>query len=208
MQEPFRAAPAFLYERQVLFMICYAGEWHGHKIQVETKFTAGRVLFDGLIAAESEAGLRLGSSFDFVVPGFDSLHCYILLDGSVSLTIPACYCIIGVPLDTAYNKKTKIYTANYNSHTIEAISRMHSVLLIDGEEVDREPNGLRFSGICAGAPDENGKRIMAVFDGVNSLALLVKCRIFADAENIPMSRFAKNGDIRTAADENCFFFSG
>lgn len=103
-----------------------------------------------------------------------------------------CSCIIGKPLETEYDKKTKTYTAEYNGHTVEAVNKSKSYLVVDGQEVDREPEGLKTFGIRGSQPDANGKRFMSVHDGVTN-GLKVKCSVYAEAENVRLIPCKKQG---------------
>ena len=63
---------------------------------------------------------------------------------------------------------------------------------MDGQEVDREPEGLHSFGIRGSQPDADGKRFMSVHDGVTN-GLKVKCSVYAEAENVRMIPCKKQG---------------
>lgn len=164
----------------------YAAKWNDHIIVIVNESDREKLIVDNEILVQTKSGLRFGSALTAPMPGTDGLFIYAMLDGRT------CSCIIGRPLDTEYDKKTKTYTAEYNGHTIEAVNKLKSALIVDGVEVDRQEDSLSSFGIRGSQPDENGKRFMSIHDGITN-GLKVKCSIYADAENIRVVLCKKQG---------------
>ncbi len=164
----------------------YAAKWNDHIIVIENQTDSEKLVVDNEILVQTKSGLRFGSALTAPMPGTDGLYIYAMLASG------SCSCIIGRPLETDYDKKTKTYTAEYNGHTIEAVNKTTSYLVVDGKEVDRQDNPFSSFGIRGSQPDENGKRFMSVHDGVTN-GLKVKCSVYADAENIRVIPCKKQG---------------
>ena len=175
-------------------MKLFKGDWKGHEISVENSTSTEKVYLDGKLVAESKPGIRMSSEFLFDRPETDE-KCFVVISGAGgSFTAGVCYCIIGTPLETEYDSKTKTYSAEFGGHKVEAVNKMTSVLLVDGEEVDREPKGLHFIGLRGSKADENGKRFLALFNGSAGAGLKVKCDVFGGAEIVRMRLYDKKGD--------------
>ena len=167
--------------------VYYVGKWNDHVIIVENQTEREKLIVDNEVLVQTKSGLRFGSALTAPMPGTDDLYIYVMIGGEAG-----CSCIIGKPLETEYDKKTKCFTAEYNGHTIEAFNKSKSYLVVDGQEVDREPEGLHSFGIRGSQPDADGKRFMSVHDGVTN-GLRVKCSVYAEAENVRMTLCKKQG---------------
>lgn len=177
----------------------FIGEWNGHKIEVENALKE-TLTIDGKVMDETKLGIRFGVLLKSEMPGTDGLVCYVLIDGAFMLKN---YCIIGKKLETTYDKELKTFNAKYNGKTITAINNRKGILRIDGEEVDRDKDGLHFSCLSEGPVDENGKRIIALFDGISKFRLEADCTIFADAEVLVLKQYEKKKDgTLIPVDEN------
>ena len=174
----------------------FSAEWNGHKIVVENKMKE-TLFIDGKPVAASKPGVRMGIALDAEIEGENGLHCFVLLDMTADLLHASGSCIIGKLAETEYNKETKAHTAVVDGKKIEVINKSQSVLLVDGEEVDREPNGLHFSNIHSTKPDADGKRLFAILDGVSEFRLKPKCSVYSDAVAVEMYKAQKdeNGNI-------------
>lgn len=180
----------------------YAAKWNDHIIVIVNDTDREKLIVDNEILVQTKSGLRFGSALTAPMPGTDGLYIYAMLDGRT------CSCIIGRPLETDYDKKTKTYSAEFNGHTVEAVNKIKSILLVDGVEVDREPDGLHSFGIRGSQADENGKRFMSIHDGLTN-GLKVKCSIYADAENIRVVPCKKQGgELIPTTQSDSDFFSG
>ncbi len=157
--------------------VYYVGKWTERE----------KLIVDNEVLVQTKSGLRFGSALTAPMPGTDDLYIYVMIEGGTG-----CSCLIGKPLETEYDKKTKCFTAEYNGHTIEAFNKSKSYLVVDGQEVDREPEGLHSFGIRGSQPDADGKRFMSVHDGVTN-GLRVKCSVYAEAENVRMIPCKKQG---------------
>lgn len=120
------------------------------------------------------------------MPGTDNLHVFVMVK------MDGCSCIVGKPLETEYDKKTKTYTAEYGGHVIEAVNKAKAVLLVDGQEVDRQEHLLDSFVILGSKPDENGKRYMAIHDGITN-GIKILCTVYGDAENVRLFPCKKQG---------------
>ncbi len=167
--------------------VYYVGKWNDHVIIVENQTEREKLIVDNEVLVQTKSGLRFGSALTAPMPGTDDLYIYVMIEGGTG-----CSCLIGKPLETEYDKKTKCFTAEYNGHTIEAFNKSKSYLVVDGQEVDREPEGLHSFGIRGSQPDADGKRFMSVHDGVTN-GLKVKCSVYAEAENVRMIPCKKQG---------------
>ncbi len=160
----------------------YAGKWNDHSIV----FALGKkqtLLFDGNVIAEGKP-LSTGLTGDDPTEAGSIIR--TLYDGR------NCFCIAAKPLETSYDKKTKTYSSEYYGHKIEGNSqKMNYSLFVNGEEKDKKEAviGGGFS-ILGSEEDENGKRIMAVFE---PSGLSYTCRFYAEAENVRMVPCQKQG---------------
>ena len=155
-------------------------------IVVENQSDREKLSVDNEVLVQTKSGIRFGSALTAPMPGTDGLYIYAMVQGS------GCACIVGKPLETEYDKKTKTFTAEYNGHTVEAVNQTKSYLVVDGQEVDREPEGFHSFGIRGSQPDAEGKRFMSVHDGVTN-GLKVKCSVYAEAENVRLIPCKKQG---------------
>lgn len=166
--------------------VYYVGKWNDHVIVVENQSEREKLIVDNEVLVQTKSGIRFGSALTAPMPGTDDLYIYAMVAGF------GCSCIVGKPLETEYDKKTKTYTAEYGGHVIEAINKSKAVLLVDGQEVDRQEH-LHDSFLILGSKaDENGKRYMAVHDGVTN-GLKVKCSVYGEAENVRLIPCKKQG---------------
>lgn len=166
----------------------FIGEWNGHKIEVENGLKE-TLKIDGKVVDETKIGIRFGMLLKAEMPGTDGLMCYVLLDGGFTLKI---YCIIGKILETTYDKELKTFNTEYNGDTITAINNRNSVLRINGEEVDRDKGGLHFSCLSEGPADAEGKRVIALFDGISKFKLNAEVTVFADAVTPELKQYVKD----------------
>ncbi|HAG12939.1 MAG TPA: hypothetical protein DCG49_03645 [Ruminococcus sp.] len=166
----------------------FIGEWNGHKIEVENTLKE-TLKIDGKVVDETKVGIRFGVLLKAEMPDTDGLMCYVLLDGGFSMKV---YCIIGKKLDATYDKELKTFNAEYEGKTITAINNGNGVLRINGEEVARDKDGLHFSCLSVAPADENGKHIIAMFDGISKFRLNVEVTLFADAETPKMVQYIKD----------------
>ncbi len=164
----------------------YCGKWNDHTIVVENHTDREKLIVDDEILVETKSGLRFGSALTAPISGTDGLYVYVMVESS------GCSCIVGKPLETEYDKKTKTYTAEYGGHVIEAINKSKAVLLVDGQEVDRQEHLFDSFLILGSKADENGKRYMAVIDGLTN-GIKVLCTVYGDAENIRLLPCKKQG---------------
>ena len=95
----------------------YCGKWNDHTIVVENHTDREKLIVDDEILVETKSGLRFGSALTAPMSGTDDLYIYAMVTGF------GCSCIVGKPLETEYDKKTKTYTAEYGGHVIEAINK-------------------------------------------------------------------------------------
>ena len=166
----------------------FVGKWQDHKILVENS-DSEKLTLDGEVVMQTKPGIRFASVLTAEIPGTNGLSVYVMLNGTHS-----CYCVVGKPLKVEYDKSTKKFSAEYNGHTIEAMNKLKARMYIDGEEIDKEGEGLRNFVILGSPADESGKRFMAIVDGATSgLSLRPKCDIYAEAENVRMVRCEKVG---------------
>ena len=160
----------------------YAGKWNGHQIIVQNS-DAEKLMIDGNVAAENKKGIHLGAVLTAPLPDTDGLYVYVMLFASLGTQ---CCCIVGKPLETEYDKKTKAHTAEYNGHLIEARNKLRAVMFVDGEEVDKQESIMESVCILGTKAPDSDKRFMAVFDGVSG-GLKAKVQIYAEAENVSMA---------------------
>ena len=170
----------------------YIGNWNGHSIRVENTMTTEKLFYDDQLISESGKGIKFGSALDGEMPDSGGMHCYVLLNGA-AWPVPKCYAIIGIPVQGETDKKQQTFSCTYNGTEIRLENRKSTLLdrqcflLINGEEVDKEDKGLHFVCILSGSPDENGKKIVGVLDGVTSLNPVFN--VFAEAEVIEIDHF-------------------
>ncbi len=173
----------------------YMGNWHGHQFIIENEL-AEKLIVDNTVLVENKKGVHFSALMTAPMPGMDGMQIYTMLLGN------DCACIVGKPLEAEYDKKTKIYRAEYNGHTIEAVNKLKAKMMLDGEEIDREDEGLH--GFCIlGTPrDADGKHVMAVFDGYTGV-LKAKVSLYAEAENVILYPCRKEGGeyIRLSGEE-------
>ncbi len=160
----------------------YAGKWNDHDIV----FAIGKnqnLFFDGKVIAESKP---LSTGLSGEDPIESGLFVRVLYDGR------NCFCIVGKPLETSYDKTTKTFSAEYGGHKIQVnTQKMHYTLLVDGAETDKKDVVIGGVGAILGtSADENGKRIMAVFEAGG---LKGKCQCYAEAKNVRMIPCQKQG---------------
>lgn len=163
----------------------YMGNWHGHHFIIENEL-AEKLIVDNEVLVENKKGVHLAVIMTAPMPGMDGMQIYTMLEGN------DCSCIVGKPLEAEYDKKTKIYRAEYNGHTVEAVNKLKAKMFLDGEEVDREDEGLRTFCILGSPRDADGKHFMAVIDG-NTGLLKAKVSLYAEAENVILYPCKKQG---------------
>ena len=166
----------------------YAGKWNNHDIVlVMNSMTDGKtqLRFDGEVIADG------GSIFFFFlcmtgkIPDDPELSVHVKYDGE------ECLCIVGVPLETSYDKSSKTYRAEYYDHKLEAYTKkLNYNFIIDGEEADKRGGVLATCAILGSQADENGKRMMAVF---SPSGLKDTCQFYAEAENVKMYPCRRQG---------------
>ncbi len=163
----------------------YAGTWNGHRIEIENG-DCEKLSFDGKILVETKPGIRFSSVLTAQIPLSDSLFIYAMVEGH------DCSCIIGKPLETEYDKKTKAYTAEDYGHKLAFFNKLHAYMTVDEEIVDRQDGIISSFFILGSQPYTGNKRYMAVIDG-NSGGLKPKCNFYSDAENVILYPCAKQG---------------
>lgn len=163
----------------------YAGKWNDHDIVFVLGDEALEIRFDGKVIAEKKIGILISATMTAEVPLESELSIFAHYEDHI------CSCIVGKALETDYDKETKTFSAVYNGHKFEGNNKkLKGTLLVDGVEVDKEDSGLRSFGILGTQADENGKRVMAVFEAG---ALKADCQFYAEAENVRMYACQKQG---------------
>lgn len=187
----------FLMKEGTAMAKYYMGNWNGHQFIIVNE-SAERMIVDNEVLAETKKGIRLSSLLTAPMPGMDGMQIYTMVETD------DCSCIVGKPLEAEYDKKTKTYRAEYNGHTIEAVNKLKAKMLLDGEEVDREDEGMGTFCILGSPHDADGKHFMAVFDG-NTGLLAAKVSIYAEAENVILYPCKKEGgEYIPLSDEEYF----
>ncbi len=179
----------------------YAGKWNDHDIVlVMNSMTDGTVQlrFDGEVLAEEKSFFHIDRGMTGRIPDDPELFIHLKYDGD------DCLCIVGKPLETSYDKKTKAYYAEYYDHKLEGNTRkLNYNFLIDGLEADKKGGILTSFAILGSSADENGKRMMAVF---SPSGLKDTCQFYAEAENVRMYPCRKQGGelipITSSGDDN------
>ncbi len=163
----------------------YMGSWRGHQFIIENEL-AEKLIVDNTVLVENKKGIHFSALMSAPMPGMDGMQIYTMLEGN------DCACIVGKPLEAEYDKKTKTYRAEYNGHTIEAVNKLKAKMRLDGEEIDREDEGLHAFCILGTPRDADGKHVMAVFDGYTGV-LKAKVSLYAEAENVILYPCKKQG---------------
>lgn len=160
----------------------FAGKWNDHDIILAVG-KKQNLLFDGKIIAEDKP---LKASISGEIPTESKRFVHILCDEC------NCFCIVGVPLETSYDKSNKNFTAEYVGHKIEvSTKKMNYTLLVDGMEADKKDVVIGGVGTVLGtSADENGKRVVAVFE---TGFIKGNCQCYAEAENVRMIPCQKQG---------------
>ena len=176
----------------------YAGKWHEHDIVFVLGDDSLELRFDGKPIAEKKSAVIFSATLSGGIPLEPELSVYAHFEEHI------CSCIVGIPLETSYDKATKTFSAAYDGHKLEGDNKkFKGKLLVDGVEVDKEDSGLHSYVILGSKADADGKHFMAVFDADT---LKVNCKFYAEAENVRMYACQKQGGElipieRTGADD-------
>lgn len=163
----------------------YAGTWNGHRIEIEATQNE-KLIVDGKVLVETKPGIHFGVALTAPMPETDGLSIYAMIDGH------DCSCIVGKPLPTEYDKKSKAYTAEYCGHKLAFFNKLHSYMTVDEEEADRQDGVLSGFFILGSQPYDEKKRFMLIADG-QSGGLKLKCDFYAEAENVILYPYSKQG---------------
>ena len=179
----------------------FVGKWNGHNIIVVSEDNE-KIMVDGKVVAENTPGLHfLHVSLKGELPDEPELSVVVVAENH------NCFCIVGKPLETEYDKETKAYYAVYEGHEIEANNKkMRGKLIVDGVEVDKEDDIFSSYVILGSKADEDNKRFIAVLE-IDKLK--IKCQIFAEAENVRMLLCEKKGgELIPVNESDDDFFTG